>query len=739
MININEMFSIVKDMKIETLKDNATFQELDSFVSELKNSSNPQHRFMALRLENRLKENQNYQEYRKSIELKTEEKREIDREKKINKEFDEKQAIGGRVMDAKKKAEAEKIKKEEKELADFSLKNLSCNQQMMKIQMLMDNVDKYSASFVINALGNVNEAIENTQDPNKKRELIIKAVDANTALLEKGNSISAKDMPTLYLDSQKIENSVKKALESDPNNKELQARKVQAAKNTFRAGFMTALHLGWDPETKSYLNEKGEKVKTIVVDDRGEMDINKLEDEEMNRFLSRAVEDAKNNPAYQQIDMPKVTGMALATNLGKVQDYKKAESVLIEGVLNAATDSNAKKIVGENVSSEILEEEKIKIAYIATKKMVEQINSDNADELNVINLTRAKIRNYLSGVSQDMALDESMQKMYRENPAEFKGYIMGFGFTASDVEHIKNQMDIHTKYYEEHPEVYRRLTFNLNNRSEDQAASLLYISQNMDIINKFFTSDEFQGGKHTAIEFRTLLTKNITDQVIRGQEIDLAKAIKDTVEQNGNKYNLNYEELMNSLDKYIQNNAHINRLTSTNLNEVLQKITEHSKNVSMELKEQIKDTNIEEINKQASKQNNISTIVSSNIAFAKNVVNIPSNNYKMNKHSNLNNAPVGLSSMVVAKKTIESHIGDIEYAKNEDINSTMIADKIGDIMQKTINGENQKMLEESQQPDNKPSYAENANKILRQMQEQEKEEMERQNNINLASNTSTKA
>lgn len=35
-------------------------------------------------------------------------------------------------------------------------------------------------------------------------------------------------------------------------------------------------------------------------------------------------------------------------------------------------------------------------------------------------------------------------------------------------------------------------------------------------------------------------------------------------------------------------------------------------------------------------------------------------------------------------------------------------------------------------------YVKNANKILRQMQEQEKEEIERQNNINLASNSSGK-
>ena len=737
MININEMFNIVKDMKIETLKDNATFQELDSFVSELKNSSNPQHRFMALRLENRLKENQNYQEYRKSIELKTEEKREIDREKKINKEFDEKQAIGGRVMDAKKKAETEKIKKEEKELADFSLKNLSFNQQMMKIQMLMDNVDKYSAGFVINALGKVNEAIENTQDPKQKQELIHSAVNVGVKYYENGNAMSEEKTKEMFVEAKKTEMQAKNFVKENPNNKQGQVDYIQAQKNTFRYEFMAKYNLGWNPQTKSFL-KKGEKVTTLVVNGE-EIDINQLEDEQMSLFLSKVAEEAKNNPAYQQIDMPKVTGMALSNKLGKIEDYKQAENVLIEGVLNTATDDNAKKIVGNNVPAEVLEDEKIKIAYLATQKMMEQIKNNNPDELNIVNLTIAKVRNYISGVSQDMALDESMQKMYKENPEEFKGYIMGLGFTASDVEYIKDQMDVHTKYYKEHPEAYEKLKDNLNNRTEGQTASLLYISQNMDIINKFFTSKEFEGGKHTAIEFKTLLTKNITEQVMSGKEIDLAKAIKDTVKQNGDKYNLNYEELMTSLDKYIQNNAHIHRLSSTNLEEVLQKITEHSKNVGEELKEQIENINAKKI-QEIAVQKNLMSSVSGNSEMKENEYNeYIVKEEKGHIKSVVPKFGTTLYSMVATNEIIKSHKWEIEFSKSEDPNSTMIANKAGDIAQATINGENQKMIEESQQPDNKPSYAENANKILRQMQEQEKEEIERQNNINLASNSSSKA
>lgn len=85
-------------------------------------------------------------------------------------------------------------------------------------------------------------------------------------------------------------------------------------------------------------------------------------------------------------------------------------------------------------------------------------------------------------------------------------------------------------------------------------------------------------------------------------------------------------------------------------------------------------------------------------------------------------------------------LDDLMTAKNEfrtdkDPNSEKIANKAAEIMQATIEGRNQKMIEESQQPDNEPSYAEQANKRLREAQkEQEQQELNQQNNnANLSS------
>lgn len=86
-----------------------------------------------------------------------------------------------------------------------------------------------------------------------------------------------------------------------------------------------------------------------------------------------------------------------------------------------------------------------------------------------------------------------------------------------------------------------------------------------------------------------------------------------------------------------------------------------------------------------------------------------------------------------AKKALEASLDEIDglpFRTKPDPNSEKIANKIADIMQATINGENQKMIEESQQPDNKPSYAEEANKRLREMQkeQEQQEELNQQNN-----------
>lgn len=92
-----------------------------------------------------------------------------------------------------------------------------------------------------------------------------------------------------------------------------------------------------------------------------------------------------------------------------------------------------------------------------------------------------------------------------------------------------------------------------------------------------------------------------------------------------------------------------------------------------------------------------------------------------------------------AKKALEASLDEIDglpFRTKPDPNSEKIANKAAEIMQATIEGRNQKMIEDCQQPDNKPSYAEEANKRLREMQkeqEQQEELNQQNNNANLSS------
>lgn len=703
MININEMFSIVKDMKIETLKDNATFQELDSFVSELKNSSNPQHRFMALRLENRLKENQNYQEYRKSIELKAEEKREIDHEKKINKEFDEKQAVGGRVMDAKKKAEVEKIKKEEKELADFSLKNLSFNQQMMKIQMLMDNFDKYNFDQKMEFINNMNNEFKNanTEDKiifygEKGSEVILKSIEGkeyNKQQLEQHEKVTKDHIQTMIL----------KANENSPVSEEMQHTVDQVTKNDIEALTKNRIiqlieqeHPNAKVKTfhgKYYVN--GQEIKTM-----GDgMDIGRKYELVCEEITSNIQNDKHFQEIFKNI---KIGSVDIEYDLANSKKYKDASQSVIEELL---------KLSPENKDS-------IAIMHAATKKIIdENIENIKAKDGNLLygltfhNATLGKIRNFISGVSQDVVLDENMQKLYKENPQGFKGYITAFGFSIQEANIVSEKMKSFNDHYTKHPEEKEKLLKELENRSESENKSLLYLSQNIDMFTKYMER-KFDGGKHSGLEFQTLFNKVLNEQMQENKNLKMGDIFEKTIEELSKKYNISKEIIKQEYSEFLKDNKHLNKLEANNYDEYITNINKHITNFG-----ENKFNNVVNVDKSLSKE-------------------FENQSEERNKHY----AQLGYNSEY-KKVNIQSYDKnwDVEFSKGEDPNSSIIANKAGNIMQATINGENQKMIEESQQPDNKPSYAENANKILRQMQEQEKEEMERQNNINLASNTSTKA
>lgn len=72
-ISIEEKLKQINTMNIASISDTGALQELASIAEELINSSNPAHRFAALKINNRLQENAHYQELLKADLIQKEE------------------------------------------------------------------------------------------------------------------------------------------------------------------------------------------------------------------------------------------------------------------------------------------------------------------------------------------------------------------------------------------------------------------------------------------------------------------------------------------------------------------------------------------------------------------------------------------------------------------------------------------------------------------------------------------
>lgn len=138
MLDINKIKELAK--KADILNDTKSFEFLQNSLTELKNNSNPQLRFLALRIENRLKENQNYNDYVKTQqEVKKAESNadEVHREQAREAQKQQLNATSAKIQQDKKKAEA--FKNEQEELKQLKQMNdqIAYNQ---KINMIFEQL-----------------------------------------------------------------------------------------------------------------------------------------------------------------------------------------------------------------------------------------------------------------------------------------------------------------------------------------------------------------------------------------------------------------------------------------------------------------------------------------------------------------------------------------------------------------------------------------------------------------------
>lgn len=113
-----EMKNVVRDIKIETISDFGTFQELESFAKELLSSNDTGNKLLALRIQNRLNENPNYQTFinRQKIEeaqIAEQKEKEIDKTQHLRQ-----QNATVNVENRKRTENNEKIKENERKILD---------------------------------------------------------------------------------------------------------------------------------------------------------------------------------------------------------------------------------------------------------------------------------------------------------------------------------------------------------------------------------------------------------------------------------------------------------------------------------------------------------------------------------------------------------------------------------------------------------------------------------------------
>lgn len=101
---------MINNINLSTINDVNLFPELESFAKELINSSNPAHRFAALKINNRLQENPHYQTYLKSDFIEKEIKEEAKEKQYFKAVYQNKEVNAYQNLQPKKQEEKQNFK-----------------------------------------------------------------------------------------------------------------------------------------------------------------------------------------------------------------------------------------------------------------------------------------------------------------------------------------------------------------------------------------------------------------------------------------------------------------------------------------------------------------------------------------------------------------------------------------------------------------------------------------------------
>lgn len=175
-----EMKNVVRDIKIETISDFGTFQELESFAKELLSSNDTGNKLLALRIQNRLNENPNYQTFinRQKIEeaqIAEQKEKEIDKTQHLRQ-----QNATVNVENRKRTENNEKIKENERKILDnINYKSIESVKYFLQHEFM-----NMSTTATTQFFHNYKEELDK-MEPKDAAEHAFKSLKDNTEIINK--------------------------------------------------------------------------------------------------------------------------------------------------------------------------------------------------------------------------------------------------------------------------------------------------------------------------------------------------------------------------------------------------------------------------------------------------------------------------------------------------------------------------------------------------------------------------
>ena len=385
MIN-NEIKQLVRDMKIETVTDTGTFQELESIAAELLNSNDTGNKLLAMRIQARLNENPNYLDFVKRVEIEQEVK-EIENDQKIAKQQEIRQMNATANVEHRRREES-KAKYEEDKKVTETFNKLTFEQQKMIIELeknFKPEVQQELRAFLLdkekstpqNLVNILNKDAEGQYFKVKDDEYITTNESMPTELA-KEQSVKAEKIGDIAIQTSNTDAAVN-------SYKAMDAANVRVATNESKEVFDDTVKNGATWTSKAKFEQKTESEKEEIAKNQSIQVLfnNKLVDEILPKHQAKIDKLAESNldeqtkanriASYNENLMMNIKEaiQELKVDLNNENDRQMVASLLLNVVAENKLDAKTAEKLAESLN--------IKDKYLEAKENFEAANSVDYD------------------------------------------------------------------------------------------------------------------------------------------------------------------------------------------------------------------------------------------------------------------------------------------------------------------------------------------------------------------------